>query len=61
MYKLKIQLIEMNGCEEIIMHEAHSPHVRSIQEAFQSYDGKELFEVYLAIQEHITKRLKEYN
>lgn len=61
MYKIVIQLMDLNSCNPII-HEVHSIHQASIQEAFETIEsGKELFEGYLACQQEVMQSIKDIN
>lgn len=59
MYKLIVQLWDLNSPGNPLIHEIHSQHCSSIQEAMESYDGKEEFKVYLAIEEELMKSVDE--
>lgn len=56
MYKIVIQLIDTEARGNPNIHEIHSPHFQSIQEAFESIEsGKEMFDGYLACENEIMK------
>lgn len=57
MYKLLVQLLDLNNGGNPVIHEVHSPEFASIQEAMESYNGKEDFQVYLEIEQDIMKSI----
>lgn len=62
MYKVVVQLFDLNSHGNPVIHEVHSIHKASIQEAFESIEtGKELFETYLACEQDIMKSINELN
>lgn len=62
MYKILIQLQDLDSHRrgDPTIHEIHSPHFASIQEAFESIEsGKELFEGYLACENEVMKSVND--
>lgn len=55
MYQLVVQLKDVDIPGNQVIHQIDSAHVASIQEAFESFDGKEAFQCYLEIVEEIAK------
>ena len=59
MYKLVVQLLDLNvQSRNPIMHEIHSKHFSSMQDAFESFNGKEAFETYLEIERKLMKDIE---
>lgn len=62
MYKIVVQLMDLNSPSNPVIHEVHSIHQASIQEAFETIDsGKDLFEGYLACEQEIMQSIKDIN
>lgn len=59
MYKIVVQVMDTNYVPGNVFHEIHSREYSSIQEAMESYDGKQAFEVYLEIEKETMKSVNE--
>jgi hypothetical protein len=57
MYKLVVQLLDLNRTGNQVIQQLDSKHVSSVQEAFESFDGKEAFQVWLEITEELNKEI----
>lgn len=59
MYKLLVQVLDLDSHNRNpVIHEVHSLHFASIQEAMESYDGKIDFEAYLEIEQKLMKDIE---
>lgn len=60
MYRILIQVLEVEGNRNPLVHEIIGKEVGSIQEAFESIGSvKELFEGYLACEQETIKSVNE--
>ena len=59
MYKLLVQVLDLDAKGDPVIHEIHSKEFSSIQEAMEALKDKDLFKYYLECENEILKDLNE--